>query len=102
MVSEQDIFLNIKISDLQPHLEHISELGLLANHTMGDRGNHNENTILRRHAMDVCFYKKFLSGLPIEAHLPTHMLHEIAVKTIENLNKQDAMVCPIVQLLRSN
>lgn len=43
------------------------------------------------------FYKKFLSeGLPIESHLPTHMLHdyflaEIAVKTIEN--KQDAMVC---------
>jgi pre-mRNA-splicing helicase BRR2 len=42
------------------------------------------------------FYKKFLSeGLPIESHLPTHMLHdyflaEIAVKTIEN--KQDAMV----------
>ncbi|KAL5507360.1 BRR2 [Sanghuangporus vaninii] len=41
------------------------------------------------------FYKKFLSeGLPIESHLPTHMLHdyflaEIAVKTIEN--KQDAM-----------
>lgn len=43
------------------------------------------------------FYKKFLQdGLPIESHLPTHMLHdyflaEIAVKTIEN--KQDAMVC---------
>lgn len=42
------------------------------------------------------FYKKFLSeGLPIESHLPTHLLHdyflaEIAVKTIEN--KQDAMV----------
>lgn len=42
------------------------------------------------------FYKKFLAeGLPIESHLPTHMLHdyflaEIAVKTIEN--KQDAMV----------
>lgn len=42
------------------------------------------------------FYKKFLNeGLPIESHLPTHMLHdyflaEIAVKTIEN--KQDAMV----------
>ncbi|KAF9504269.1 hypothetical protein BS47DRAFT_1355400 [Hydnum rufescens UP504] len=41
------------------------------------------------------FYKKFLSeGLPIESHLPTHMIHdyflsEIAVKTIEN--KQDAM-----------
>ncbi|KAH7882250.1 putative RNA helicase [Phlebopus sp. FC_14] len=41
------------------------------------------------------FYKKFLSeGLPIESHLPTHLLHdyflaEIAVKTIEN--KQDAM-----------
>ncbi|KAH6906126.1 Sec63 Brl domain-containing protein [Coprinopsis sp. MPI-PUGE-AT-0042] len=41
------------------------------------------------------FYKKFLGeGLPIESHLPTHMLHdyflaEIAVKTIEN--KQDAM-----------
>ncbi|EJD54668.1 Sec63-domain-containing protein [Auricularia subglabra TFB-10046 SS5] len=41
------------------------------------------------------FYKKFLNeGLPIESHLPTHMLHdyflaEIAVKTIEN--KQDAM-----------
>jgi len=46
------------------------------------------------------FYKKFLAeGLPIESHLPTHMLHdyflaEIAVKTIEN--KQDAMVrCPV-------
>ena len=42
------------------------------------------------------FYKKFLAeGLPIESHLPTHMLHdyflaEIAVKTIEN--KQDEMV----------
>ena len=42
------------------------------------------------------FYKKFLAeGLPIESHLPTHMLHdyflaEIAVKTIEN--KQDALV----------
>jgi hypothetical protein len=42
------------------------------------------------------FYKRFLEeGLPIESHLPTHMLHdyflaEIAVKTIEN--KQDAMV----------
>jgi len=42
------------------------------------------------------FYKKFLGeGLPIESHLPTHLLHdyflaEIAVKTIEN--KQDAMV----------
>jgi pre-mRNA-splicing helicase BRR2 len=41
-------------------------------------------------------YKKFLSeGLPIESHLPTHMLHdyflaEIAVKTIKN--KQDAVV----------
>ncbi|KAH9988137.1 Sec63-domain-containing protein [Russula vinacea] len=41
------------------------------------------------------FYKKFLGeGLPIESHLPTHLLHdyflaEIAVKTIEN--KQDAM-----------
>jgi len=41
------------------------------------------------------FYKKFLAeGLPIESHLPTHLLHdyflaEIAVKTIEN--KQDAM-----------
>jgi pre-mRNA-splicing helicase BRR2 len=36
------------------------------------------------------FYKKFLNeGLPIELHLPTHILHdyflgEIAVKTIEN------------------
>ncbi|KDQ16775.1 hypothetical protein BOTBODRAFT_106485 [Botryobasidium botryosum FD-172 SS1] len=41
------------------------------------------------------FYKKFLDeGLPIESHLPTHLLHdyflaEISVKTIEN--KQDAM-----------
>ncbi|KAG2058635.1 DNA polymerase theta/eta [Suillus hirtellus] len=41
------------------------------------------------------FYKKFLAeGLPIESHLPTHLLHdyflaEIAVETIEN--KQDAM-----------
>ncbi|KAG6370880.1 putative RNA helicase [Boletus reticuloceps] len=41
------------------------------------------------------FYKKFLSeGLPIESHLPTHLLHdyflaEMAVKTIES--KQDAM-----------
>ena len=46
------------------------------------------------------FYKKFLAeGLPIESHLPTHMLHdyflaEIAVKTIEN--KQDAMVSCIL------
>ncbi len=45
------------------------------------------------------FYKKFLAeGLPIESHLPTHMLPdyflaEIAV-TIEN--KQDAMACSIV------
>jgi pre-mRNA-splicing helicase BRR2 len=36
------------------------------------------------------FYKKFLAeGLPIESHLPAHLLHdyflaEIAVKTIEN------------------
>ena len=50
------------------------------------------------------FYKKFLSeGLPIESHLPTHMLHdyflaEIAVKTIEN--KQDAMACSFVPSLR--
>jgi len=42
------------------------------------------------------FYKNFLGeGLPIESHLPTHLLHnyflaEIAVKTIEN--KQDATV----------
>ena len=42
------------------------------------------------------FYKKFLGeGLPIELHLPMHLLHdyflaEIAVKTIEN--KQDVMV----------
>ncbi|KAG9017453.1 DEIH-box ATPase [Tulasnella sp. JGI-2019a] len=41
------------------------------------------------------FYKKFLAeGLPIESHLPTHLMHdyflsEVAVKTIEN--KQDAM-----------
>ena len=47
------------------------------------------------------FYKKFLAeGLPIESHLPTHMLHdyflaEIAVKTIEN--KQDAMVSTFIQ-----
>ena len=45
-------------------------------------------------------YKKFLAeGLPIESHLPTHLLHdyflaEIAVKTIEN--KQDAMVSRVV------
>ena len=50
------------------------------------------------------FYKKFLAeGLPIESHLPTHMLHdyflaEIAVKTIEN--KQDAMVCIIARLIK--
>ncbi|KAF8958632.1 hypothetical protein BDZ97DRAFT_1923530 [Flammula alnicola] len=43
-------------------------------------------------------YKKFLlEGLPIESHLPTHLLHdyflaEIAVKTMEN--KQDAMDVP--------
>lgn len=42
------------------------------------------------------FYKKFLAeGLPIESHLPTHLLHdyflaEIAVKTIDD--KQDAVV----------
>ena len=47
------------------------------------------------------FYKKFLAeGLPIESHLPTHMLHdyflaEIAVKTIEN--KQDAMVSLLIR-----
>ncbi|KAG6330761.1 hypothetical protein ID866_8327, partial [Astraeus odoratus] len=41
------------------------------------------------------FYKKFLAeGLPIESHLPTHLIHdfflaEIAVKTIEN--KQEAL-----------
>jgi len=41
------------------------------------------------------FYKKFIAeGLPIESHLPTHLLHdyflaEVGVKTIEN--KQDAM-----------
>ncbi|KAF5317291.1 hypothetical protein D9611_003658 [Ephemerocybe angulata] len=45
--------------------------------------------------MKMDFYKKFLANrLPIESHLPTHMLHdyfsvEIAVKNIEN--KQDAM-----------
>ncbi|KAG5352316.1 hypothetical protein C0989_002851 [Termitomyces sp. Mn162] len=49
------------------------------------------------------FYKKFLAeGLPIESHLPTHLLHdyflaEIAVKTIEN--KQDAMVGAMSGLL---
>lgn len=48
------------------------------------------------------FYKKFLAeGLPIESHLPTHLLHdyflaEIAVKTIEN--KQDAMVRHIAEI----
>jgi hypothetical protein len=36
-------------------------------------------------------------GLPIESHLPTHLLHdyflaEIAVKTIENKQVSDAMV----------
>jgi pre-mRNA-splicing helicase BRR2 len=42
------------------------------------------------------FYRKFLNeGLPIESHLPTHLLHdfflaEIAEETIEN--KQDAIV----------
>ncbi|KIJ15101.1 hypothetical protein PAXINDRAFT_115124, partial [Paxillus involutus ATCC 200175] len=42
------------------------------------------------------FCKKLLAeGLPIESHLPTHLLHddflaEIAVKTIEH--KQDAMM----------
>ena len=40
------------------------------------------------------FYKFLAEGLPIESHLPMHMLHDyflvkIAVKTIEN--KQDAM-----------
>ena len=51
------------------------------------------------------FYKKFLAeGLPIESHLPTHMLHdyflaEIAVKTIEN--KQDAMVSSQTLLRRT-
>jgi hypothetical protein len=48
------------------------------------------------------FYKKFLmEGLPIESHLPTHMLHdfflaEVAEETIEN--KQDAMVCHFIAL----
>jgi pre-mRNA-splicing helicase BRR2 len=42
------------------------------------------------------FYRKFLNeGLPIESHLPTHLLHdfflaEIAEETIES--KQDAIV----------
>jgi len=42
------------------------------------------------------FYRKFLNeGLPIESHLPTHLLHdfflaEIAEETIDN--KQDAIV----------
>ena len=42
------------------------------------------------------FFKKILNeGLPIESHLPTHLIHdyflaETAVKTIEN--KQDAIV----------
>lgn len=49
------------------------------------------------------FFKKFLGeGLPIESHLPTHLIHdyflsEIAVKTIEN--KQDAMVRPLHHLV---
>lgn len=49
------------------------------------------------------FYKKLLpEGLPIESHLPTHLLHdyflaEIAVRTIEN--KQGAMVCSLRRLL---
>ena len=52
------------------------------------------------------FYKKFLAeGLPIESHLPTHMLHdyflaEIAVRTIEN--KQDAMVWLFLSLSDSS
>jgi hypothetical protein len=35
-------------------------------------------------------YKKFLAeGLPIESHLPTHLLHDYFLVEIEN--KQDAM-----------
>lgn len=46
------------------------------------------------------FYKEFLAeGLPIESHLPTHLLRdyflaESAVKTIEN--EQDAMVSSFI------
>ena len=52
--------------------------------------------VLMRQQTRMDFYKKFLTeGLPIESHLPTHLLHDyflakIAVKTIKN--KQDAMV----------
>jgi pre-mRNA-splicing helicase BRR2 len=44
------------------------------------------------------FYKFLAEGLPIELHLPPHLLHdyflaEIAVETIKN--KQDAMACHV-------
>ncbi|KXN91384.1 hypothetical protein AN958_00907 [Leucoagaricus sp. SymC.cos] len=59
------------------------------------REDENSRCVLMCQQTRKDFYKKFLAeGLPIESHLPTHLLHdyflaEIAVKTIEN--KQDAM-----------
>ena len=59
-------------------------------------GDDNSRCVLMCQQARKDFYKKFLAeGLPIESHLPTHLLHdyflaEIAVKTTEN--KQDAMV----------
>lgn len=60
------------------------------------REDENSRCVLMCQQTRKGFYKKFLiEGLPIESHLPTHLLHdnflaEVAVKTIEN--KQDAMV----------
>ncbi|CCL98051.1 uncharacterized protein FIBRA_00045 [Fibroporia radiculosa] len=148
-------FLNIEEEDLQPHLDHVSDSGLVDTLKHGVGYYHEalskqdkridtawslpvasymviimgvqcyegkEHRYVDYPVMDVLqmmgracrpteddksrcvlmcqqtrkdFYKKFLAeGLPIESHLPTHMLHdyflaEIGVKTIEN--KQDAM-----------
>ncbi|KAF5318824.1 hypothetical protein D9619_010989 [Psilocybe cf. subviscida] len=169
---QPDLFLNIELEDLQPHLDHITDKGLVETlkHGIGyfhealtkqdkrivqrlfesgaiqvlvaskdaawslpvasymviimgvqfyegkehryidypvmdvlqmmgkacrPREDENSRCVLMCQQTRKDFYKKFLSeGLPIESHLPTHLLHdyflaEIAVKTIEN--KQDAM-----------
>ncbi|KAH9965547.1 putative RNA helicase [Lactifluus volemus] len=154
---DEDLFLNAELSDIQPHLDHISDRALskqdrriverlfqsgaiqvliaskdsawslpVASYLVIIMGVQSyegkEHRYVDYPVMDVLqmmgracrpledersrcvlmcqqtrkeFYKKFLAeGLPIESHLPTHLLHdyflaEIAVKTIEN--KQDAM-----------
>lgn len=65
------------------------------------REDENSRCVLMCQQTRKDFYKKFLSeGLPIESHLPTHLLHDyflakIAVKMIKN--KQDAMVSLIAR-----